>query len=81
MNDKHQKYKSKYLDLKNKYIQLGGIVHKADEPGIDTSRCEPMCTICYDDGPVDYPIDQKIILNCECCVHINCILQQVRIAI
>lgn len=81
MNDKYQKYKFKYLNLKNKYTQLGGVIHIADEPGIDISRCEPMCSVCGEDGPIDYPLDQKIILNCECCVHISCILQQVRITL
>ena len=61
MTDKYQKYKYKYLDLKSKYLQLGGIIHRGDEVGINISRCEPMCSICGEEGPIDYPNDQKII--------------------
>jgi len=83
MISKYQKYKNKYLDLKNKYIQLGGsveIIHKATEEGINISGCENTCYICYVEND-EYPLDQKIILNCQCCVHTSCILDYVKTSI
>ena len=80
MTEKYKKYKYKYLDLKIKYYQLGGEIHRADEVGVNIDKCGDVCNICDESGP-NYNNDKKIILNCECCFHIDCILRQISMSL